>query len=45
MERLSKQAGSIDNPEWRQSFLNRIPEHRRIIELSRELGIPSPSPS
>jgi tetratricopeptide (TPR) repeat protein len=42
LDRLSKQAGSIDNPEWRRSFLERIPEHRRIAELARELGVESP---
>ena len=39
MERLRKQAGSIDNLEWRRSFLDRIPEHRRIAELARKLGV------
>jgi tetratricopeptide (TPR) repeat protein len=43
MQRLHKQAGSIDNLEWRRSFLDRIPEHRRIAELARELGVESPS--
>jgi tetratricopeptide (TPR) repeat protein len=43
MQRLHKQAGSIDNPEWRRSFLDRIPEHRRLAELARELGVESPS--
>ena len=47
--RLRKQASNIDNPEWRESFLTRIPEHRRILELARELGLAtsdtSPHPS
>jgi tetratricopeptide (TPR) repeat protein len=38
-ERLRKQANSIDVPEWRRSFLERIPEHARIFALARELGI------
>jgi tetratricopeptide (TPR) repeat protein len=37
--RLRKQASNIDNPEWRQSFLTRIPEHRRILELAHEFGL------
>jgi tetratricopeptide (TPR) repeat protein len=39
VERLCKQAGNIDKPEWRQSFLTRIPERRRILEVARELGL------
>jgi tetratricopeptide (TPR) repeat protein len=45
MKRLSKQASNIDNLEWRHSFLNRIPEHRSILELARELGVASSSSS
>jgi hypothetical protein len=40
MDRLRKQAHNIDNPEWRQSFLTQIPDHRRITELACELGVP-----
>jgi tetratricopeptide (TPR) repeat protein len=36
---LRKQASTIDNCDWRKSFLIRIPEHRRILELAREMGI------
>ena len=39
VERLCKQAGNIDKPEWRQSFLTRIPEHKRIVEMARELEV------
>jgi hypothetical protein len=39
VKRLRKLASTIDDPNWRESFLNRIPEHRRILELGRELGI------
>ena len=38
VERLHTQAANIDNPEWRQSYLDRIPEHRSIIELAGQLG-------
>jgi hypothetical protein len=37
-DKIRKQADTIDNPEWRQSFLTRIPEHRRILELEKELA-------
>jgi tetratricopeptide (TPR) repeat protein len=36
---LRSRASSIDIPDWRRSFLTRIPEHARILELARELGI------
>jgi tetratricopeptide (TPR) repeat protein len=36
---LGKRASAISNVEWRHSFLNRIPEHRRILELSIKMGI------
>ena len=39
IERLYDRARSISIPEWRQSFLTRIPEHCRILELARDLGI------
>jgi tetratricopeptide (TPR) repeat protein len=39
IEWLRSRANSIDIPEWRRSFLTRIPEHARILELARELGI------
>jgi tetratricopeptide (TPR) repeat protein len=34
VERIREQAGSIDIPEWRRSFLTRIPEHARLLELA-----------
>ena len=40
--RLRKQASSIAVPEWRKSFLNRIPEHVCILALSRALGLSGP---
>jgi eukaryotic-like serine/threonine-protein kinase len=39
IEWLRKRASSIDIPDWRRSFLTRIPEHACILELARELGI------
>ena len=39
IERLYDRARSISIPEWRQSFLTRIPEHCRILELARDLRI------
>ncbi len=39
VKRLLKQASSIDISDWRQAFLTRIPEHLRILELARELGV------
>ena len=36
---IRKQADTIDNPAWRNSFLTRIPEHRRILELEQQLEV------
>jgi tetratricopeptide (TPR) repeat protein len=36
---LCRQAEQIDNPAWRQSFLDRVAEHRRIAELARVWGV------
>ena len=36
--RILAAAETIDDPAIRQSFLTRIPEHRRILELARELA-------
>jgi len=36
--RILASAEAIEDPAIRESFLNRIPEHRRILELARELG-------
>jgi tetratricopeptide (TPR) repeat protein len=36
---LCRQAEQIDNPAWRQSFLDRVAEHRRIAELARAWGV------
>ena len=30
---------TLDDPEMRLSFLERIPEHRRLRELAAELGL------
>ncbi len=40
-EKLARLAGAIDDESIRQSFLTRTPDHRRILELSFELGHPS----
>ena len=37
--RLDKMAMNISDIGMRRAFLNRIPEHRRIIDISRQLGI------
>jgi tetratricopeptide (TPR) repeat protein len=37
--RILASAEAIDDPAARESFLNRIPEHRRILELARELAV------
>jgi ATP/maltotriose-dependent transcriptional regulator MalT len=39
-EWLGKRANAIANPDWRKDFLNRIPEHCRILKLAQEIGIP-----
>ena len=36
---LQSRAATIDDPAMRESFLTRIPEHRRIRELALELGV------
>jgi tetratricopeptide (TPR) repeat protein len=36
--RILASADAIDDPAIRESFLTRIPEHRRILELARELA-------
>jgi tetratricopeptide (TPR) repeat protein len=36
---LRTRAETIDDPAMRESFLTRIPEHRRILELAREVGV------
>lgn len=36
---LRARAEKIDEPAYRESFLARIPEHRRILELAREIGV------
>ena len=37
---LNTRAETIDDPAMRESFLTRIPEHRRILDLARELEVP-----
>lgn len=39
IEWLRKRASDIEIPDWRRSFLTRIPEHTCIVELAHELGI------
>jgi hypothetical protein len=39
VQRLLRQASTMQTPEWRESFLTRIPENRCILELARLLGI------
>ena len=36
---LHRQCETLDDPTMRPEFLERIPEHRRIIELAAELGV------
>jgi len=36
---LQARADKIDDPAYRESFLTRIPEHRRIQDLAREFGV------
>ena len=36
--RILASAEAIEDPASRESFLNRIPEHRRILELAHELA-------
>jgi hypothetical protein len=35
--RLTERAAKITDPAWRASFLERIPEHARTLELARRL--------
>jgi tetratricopeptide (TPR) repeat protein len=37
-DRLMERAAKISDPAWRASFLERIPEHARTVELARRLG-------
>jgi eukaryotic-like serine/threonine-protein kinase len=36
---LRDRADKIDHAPYRESFLSRIPEHRRILDLAREFGV------
>lgn len=36
---LVARANTINNLDWRRSFLERIPEHRAIVELATALGV------
>jgi tetratricopeptide (TPR) repeat protein len=40
VSRILTSAEAIEDPASRESFLTRIPEHRRILELARELAAP-----
>jgi hypothetical protein len=42
---LLTRAETIDDPAMRESFLTRIPEHRRILDLARTTSCTSPHPS
>jgi tetratricopeptide (TPR) repeat protein len=39
--RILSSAEAIEDPAIRESFLTRIPEHRRILEFAREITAPS----
>jgi tetratricopeptide (TPR) repeat protein len=38
-EWLRCRADKLDHPGYRESFLTRIPEHRRILELAHDFGV------
>ena len=38
-DRLSRARGRISNLTWRVSFLERVPDHARTIELANDLGL------
>jgi tetratricopeptide (TPR) repeat protein len=38
-ERLTARALKIADPEWRNSFLERVPEHARTLHLAAEWGV------
>ncbi len=37
--RIEERAATITRPEWRQSFLERVPEHRRTLDLAAHMGV------
>jgi eukaryotic-like serine/threonine-protein kinase len=39
--RLLERAATIDEPQWRASFLEALPDHRRTVELAEALGVTS----
>jgi hypothetical protein len=39
LEQILAKAATIDSAEWRHSFLQRIPDHRRTIELAASMAI------
>jgi tetratricopeptide (TPR) repeat protein len=39
-DRLEERAARIGDRAWRESFLARVPEHARTLELAAELGAP-----
>ena len=41
-EGLVERASKITNPRWRESFLERIPEHAATFALARTLGVGGP---
>jgi tetratricopeptide (TPR) repeat protein len=42
IEWLLRRADTIEDPQWRSSFLTRIPEYRRIFELADQIGLSYP---
>jgi len=41
LQRLLTQASNIGVQVWQHAFLERIPEHRRLIELANQRGLAS----
>jgi ATP/maltotriose-dependent transcriptional regulator MalT len=37
--RLQTRAGQLSNPDWRRSFLTKLPDNARILALAREWGL------
>jgi len=38
-DRLLERASKIVDPDWRRSFLVRVAEHARTVEIARDLGV------
>lgn len=39
LKELQKKSLAIDEPAWRLAFIQGVPEHKRIFELGRKLGL------